>query len=235
MRIWTAQGVKHIRDKCAAVRTWFQNFFAIIHPYLPTEKSFLITDSRTYELEAIYELYEKLETPAPEKFQRKVSEEERETWYERARTAYKKFGSVIQVREAAPIYPGDISETRINYFSGTSATVPLGEGLLHFCYADFDSAFERCMPACLHCISDPESAPDLDKKKINGGREAAIRTFELYEQMFPTLNEVFYSSLYTAIFPPLFMKKTECAIAFYRKYLHLLQTEFLELIEFCFD
>lgn len=49
------------------------------------------------------------------------------------------------------------------------------------------------------------------------------------------MNEVFYSSLYTAIFPPLFMKKTECAIAFYRKYLHLLQTEFLELIEFCFD
>lgn len=155
-------------------------FFCNHTSYLPTEKSFLITVSRTYELEAIYELYEKLETPAPEKFQRKVSEEERETWYERARTAYKKFGSMIQVREAAPIYPGDISETRINYFSGTSVTMPLGEGLLNFCYADFDSAFERCMPAYLRFINDLESAADLDRKKIGGNREAVVRAFELY-------------------------------------------------------
>ena len=31
------------------------------------------------------------------------------------------------------------------------------------------------------------------------------------------------------------MKKTERAVDFYRNYLRLLQTEFLELIEFCFD
>ena len=72
-------------------------------------------------------------------------------------------------------------------------------------------------------------------KKFSGNREAVIRSFELHEQLFPTLSEVFYASLYTIIFPPLFMKKTERAVEFYRQYLRILQTEFLELIEFCFD
>lgn len=125
-----------------------------------------VSVSRTYELEAIYELYEELDIPVPEKLQRKLSDEEREAWYEWMRTAHKKYGNVFRVREAMPIYPGDISEIRINYFSGTSVTVPLGEGLLNFCYADFDTAFERCMPAYLRFISDPASAPDLDRKRL---------------------------------------------------------------------
>lgn len=108
-------------------------------------------------------------------------------------------------------------------------TVPLGEGLLNFCNADFDTAFERCMPAYLRFINDPQSAPDLDRKKIDGNREAVVRAFE---QVFPAMSEVFYTSLYTAIFPPLFLKKTEYAVDFYRNYLRLLQAEFLELIEF---
>ena len=203
--------------------------------YLPAEKSFLISVSRSYELEAIYELYDELEIPVPERMQRKLSEEERKAWYERARTIHRKFGSAVQVREATPIYPDDISETRINYFSGTSVTIPLGEGLLNFCYADFDAAFEKCMGAYLRFIHDSGSAPDLDRRKISGNREAVIRAFELYEQVFPILNGVFYNSLYTAIFPPLLMKKTERAVDFYRNYLRLLQSEFLELIEFCFD
>ena len=203
--------------------------------YLPTEKSFWISVSRAYELEAIYELYEELDISVPEKLQRKLSGEEREAWYERMQTARRKYGNVFRVREAMPVYPGDISETRINYFSGTSVTVPLGEGLLNFCNADFDTAFERSMPAYLRFITDPESAPDLDRKKIGGNREAMVRAFELYEQVFPTMSEVFYASLYTAIFPPLFIKKTERAVDFYRNYLRLLQTEFLELVEFCFD
>ena len=203
--------------------------------YLPTEKTFLISVSRTYELEAMYELYDELEIPVPEKLQGKLSEEKRKAWYEKAWTAYRKFGSAVQMREAESIYPGDISEIRINYFSGTSVILPLGEGLQNFCYADFDAAFEECMAAYLRFIHDPESAPDLDRRKVGGNREAVIRAFELYEQAFPTLSKVFYSSLYSAIFPPLFMRKTERAVDFHRNYLRVLQTEFLELIEFCFD
>ncbi len=210
-------------------------FFYNQASYLSAEGAFQIYVNGTYELEAIYELYDELEIPVPEKFQGELSEEEREVWYERVRTAHKKYGAMFQVQEAMPLYPGDISEAKINYFSGTKVTVPLGEGLLNFCYADFSVAFERCMPSYLRFIDDPASAPDLNRKNFSGSREAVIRAFELYEQMFPTLSKVFYSSLYTAIFPPLFMKKTERAVEFYREYLRLLQEEFLELIAFCFD
>ena len=142
---------------------------------------------------------------------------------------------MVQVRKTDPLYPDDISELRINFFSGTYVTVPLGEGLLNFCYADFDAAFEKCNPGYLRFIDDPTSAPNLDRKNFSGRREAVVRAFELYEQVFPTLSDAFYTSLYTAIFPPLFMKKTERAVEFYRQYLRILQAEFLELIEFCFD
>ena len=76
--------------------------------YLPVEKSCLITVSRAYELEAVRELYDELESPVPEKLQRKLLEEERKAWYGRARAAHAKFGSAIQVREAMPIHPGRI-------------------------------------------------------------------------------------------------------------------------------
>ena len=203
--------------------------------YLALEKSFLIMVNGSYELEAIYELYDELEIPLPDKFQRELADGEKEAWYERMKEAHGRYGPAIQVRKLEPLYPGDISELRINYFSGTYVTVPLGEGLINFCYADFDAAFEKCKPEYLRFIHDSKSAPDLDRKKFSGNREAVIRSFELHEQLFPTLSEVFYASLYTIIFPPLFMKKTERAVEFYRQYLRILQTEFLELIEFCFD
>lgn len=56
--------------------------------------------------------------------------------------------------------------------------------------------------------------PDFDRKKIGGNREAVVRAFELYERVFPAMSEVIYASLYTAVFPPLFMKKTERAVDF---------------------
>lgn len=96
--------------------------------YLSTEKLLWISVSRAYELEAIYELYEELDISVPEKLQKKLSKEEREAWYERMQTAYRKYGNVFQVRETMPIYPGDISVTRINYFSGASVTGRLGKG-----------------------------------------------------------------------------------------------------------
>ncbi|MBD5169560.1 MAG: hypothetical protein HDT20_05520 [Oscillibacter sp.] len=210
-------------------------FFYNQASYLASEKSLRILVSRTYELEAIYELYDELEIPLPDKFQRELAEGEKEVWYKRMKEAHIKYGGAVQVRKTDPLYPDDISELRINFFSGTYVTVPLGEGLINFCYADFDAAFEKCNPGYLRFIDDPASAPNLDRKNFSGRREAVVRAFELYEQVFPTLSEAFYTSLYTAIFPPLFMKKTERAVEFYQQYLRILQAEFLELIEFCFD
>ncbi len=57
----------------------------------------------------------------------------------------------------------------------------------------------------------------------------------MYAEVFPALSEVFYSSIYTAAFPPQFTRRTEKALEYYRHYLLFLQSEFLKLIEFCLD
>ena len=66
-------------------------------------------------------------------------------------------------------------------------TVSLGEGLLNFCYTDF----EECMAAYLRFIHNPDSAAHLDGEKFGGNRETVIRAFELYEQVFPILSKVY--------------------------------------------
>ena len=119
---------------------------------------------------------------------------------------------------------------KTNAFSGTTVVVPLGEGILNFCYADFKSAFDRCAAVYQELTRTAD-----DPKKIHRIEEGVIHLYELYAEVFPTLSEVFYSSIYTAAFPPQFTRKAEKAFTYYQQYLSLLQSEFLELIEFCLD
>lgn len=121
-------------------------------------------------------------------------------------------------------------ERGTNAFSGTEVSIPLGEGLLNFCYADFNSAFEHCAPV----YQELTKSVDIPTK-IHSAEEGMIHLHELYVQVFTALSDVFYSSLYTACFPPQFIRKTEKALNYFQQYLTFLQTEFLELIEFCLD
>ena len=101
---------------------------------------------------------------------------------------------------------------------------------MNFCYADFQSAFAHCAAAYQELTRTAD-----DPKKIHRIEEGVIHLYELYAEVFPALSEVFYSSIYTAAFPPQFTRKTEKACTYYQQYLSLLQSEFLELIEFCLD
>ena len=121
-------------------------------------------------------------------------------------------------------------ERGTNAFGGTEVSIPLGEGLLNFCYADFNSAFEHCAPV----YQELTKSVDIPTK-IHSAEEGMIHLHELYVQVFTALSDVFYSSLYTACFPPQFIRKTEKALNYFQQYLTFLQTEFLELIEFCLD
>lgn len=141
-----------------------------------------------------------------------------------------KFGGVFGVQPPDPLYPYDSTEQRINAFSGTTVVVPLGVGILNFCYADFKSAFNRCAAAYQELTRTAD-----DPKKIHRIEEGVIQLYELYAEVFPTLSEVSYSSIYTAAFPPQFTRKTEKALEYYQHYLLFLQSEFPELIEFCLD
>ncbi len=101
---------------------------------------------------------------------------------------------------------------------------------MNFCYADFSSAFEHCGTAYRQLTQVADTPP-----AIHSAKEGVIHIFEQYEELFPALSKVFYSSIYTAAFPPQFARRTERALEYYQQYLALLQTEFLELLEFCLD
>lgn len=194
------------------------------------ERKLYLNVCPTYEFETLFGLYCDLELPAPAAYQEDPEVEEVERWRRVRQELQEKFGPAFEVRTPPPLYPHDASERKINAFSSTGITVPLGEGLLDFCYADFDSAFEHCIPAYQE-LARSADAP----AKIRSPEEGIIRLYELYAEIFPALSEAFYASLYTACFPPQFTRKTVQALNYYRQYVTFLQAEFLELIEFCLD
>lgn len=206
------------------------SFFENSVSYFAEEKKLYIQVSPVYEFEAMFDLYEDLEYPIPEKYQKEPTEQEVESWRGRLQEIRGKFGRTFLVNPPEPLYPYDASEQRINAFSGTTIVVPLGEGILNFCYADFNSAFELCRSTYQSLAQSNDTSPS-----IQSAAEGVIHIFEQYEELFPALSKVFYSSMYTAAFPPQFVRKTEKALEYYRQYLSCLQTEFLELLEFCLD
>ena len=206
------------------------SFFENSVSYLEKEKRLYINVSPVYEFECMFDLYEDLEYPIPKTYQREVTEAEVEFWRAELQRIREKFGSIFEVQPPDPLYPYDAAEQRINALSGTTVVVPLGEGVLNFCYADFKSAFDHCAATYQELAQTTD-----DPKKIHRIEESVIQLYELYAEVFPTLSEVSYSSIYTATFPPQFTRRTEKALEYYRHYLLFLQTEFLELIEFCLD
>lgn len=206
------------------------SFFENSVSYFAEEKKLYIQVSPVYEFEAMFDLYEDLEYSIPEKYQKEPTEQEVESWRGRLQEIRGKFGRIFLVNPPEPLYPHDTSEQRINAFSGTTIVVPLGEGILNFCYADFSSAFEHCGTDYRRLTQASDIPPT-----IHSAEEGVIHIFKQYEKLFPALSEVFYSSLYTAAFPPQFARATEKALEYYRQYLSLFQMEFLELLEFCLD
>lgn len=205
-------------------------FFENSVSYFAEEKKLYISVSPVYEFEAMFDLYEDLEYPIPEKYQKEPTEQEVESWRSELQALRKKFGRTFCVNPPDPLYPYDASEQRINAFSGTMIVVPLGEGILNFCYASFDSPFGRCRATYQSLAQGNDTSPS-----IRSAAEGIIHIFERYEELFPALSEVFYSSIYTAAFPSQFVRKTEKALEYYRQYLSCLQAEFLELLKFCLD
>jgi len=214
-------------DGCAGLSP---SFFENSVSYSAEEKKLYITVSPVYEFETMLDLYEKLEHPFPEAYQKEVAEDEVLVWREALQETREKFGNTFLVQPPVPLYPFDSTENRINAFSGTKIIVPLGEGILNFCYADLTSAFEHCTEA-FQKLTQIDDAP----KTVRSAEEGIILIFELYVKVFPVLSEVFYASLYTVCFPPQFTKVSAETLNYYRQYLSFLQAEFLELLEFCLD
>jgi len=135
-----------------------------------------------------------------------------------------------------------------NVLSGCSIEMSVGEGILDFIYADFDQPFYMAINYYLifRDLLETEFGhlfPNRDKKKPpqkikSKDHEDAIKYWNYKHTCFMAM-EMNYSSLYSAVCPPVFINydKDDYQLAFnlYFGYLKTLQKEYLELIEFCFD
>lgn len=137
-------------------------------------------------------------------------------------------------------------EGKINAFSGMIIHIPLGQGILNFCYTDFQAAFEN--HSSLYSLLSVEGIAEI-KKQIGKGDAAPqqvkhpiankaaeiIYAFERYTDTFTLLSDGLYASLYTACFPPVFHTTSQKVLAQYCDYLCLLQEDMREMIRFCFN
>lgn len=138
-----------------------------------------------------------------------------------------------------------------NVLSGSVVRLQYGEGLLDFIYADFLPAYRESLEQFLlfreavgdvaeerlHEEERSEEKTDPDAGKVFN------RTQEIVTDYFKYASTCFYTraisnrSLYSAICPPLFERDSAAdkGLRRYCRYLTMLQKEYLELLEFCFD
>ncbi len=136
-----------------------------------------------------------------------------------------------------------------NIFCGCSFSLNIGEGILDFIYADFNTpiknsktfayTMEHIFPIAfpkseltieqLEKLKEPEQVLSIDDR--------IIADYFKYKDTLIHTKEINYASVYSAICPPVFNSKTEphSGLKMYYRYLNILQKEFLDLIEFCFD
>ena len=134
-------------------------------------------------------------------------------------------------------FPNEKQQPLNNVLSGTDVTLSYGEGLLDFVYADFTPAIEQATKTSAFMDMPPDIARPENYEKIYGSLHDKIERFQCYTATMPLVKGIAYTSLYTAICPPVFPNRPEATSSLrgYINYLTALQKEYLELIEFCFD
>ncbi len=133
-----------------------------------------------------------------------------------------------------------------NVLSGAIIKLQIGEGILDFIYADFQTPFRESYSFFFALNKLCEQIKEENPVKINNtphpekvynrNQEIVENYFE-YADTVPHTNKISYASLYSAICPPVFHGngREKDDLAWYYNYLIMLQKEYLELIEFCFD
>ena len=167
------------------------------------------------------------------------------------------------------MHPDEKEQPLNNVLSGARITLPIGEGILDFIYADFVPPFtqaKRFMAFFWNLnqedvkkmltqtgalsVSKPTGQPFSDATEgenpvsQTGGsekikREVQLDAREYYRYSFSVdfLKDITYSSLYSAICPPILLndKYSFAGLCRYYLYLRSLQKEYRMLLEFCLD
>ena len=145
-------------------------------------------------------------------------------------------------------HPEEKEEPLNNVLSGSYIRIPFGEGILDFIYADFKPAYQRAVKIPLlfsqfgeleqegknESVSEDELESNLETEKIYNQTQDIVLAYFRYEETVDHVKDISYTSLYTAICPPVFTYEYETLNGFrwYYKYLITLQKEYCELLEF---
>ena len=112
-------------------------------------------------------------------------------------------------------------QSKNNPLSGSKVTLPLGEALFEFVYADFDSLYKE-VKVSLRMYEDID-LPNADN--------------QIYRNYKWLINHLAFGSTASALFPPAITQDADLAVAMldYYKYLIMLQKEYRDILEFCFE
>ena len=121
-------------------------------------------------------------------------------------------------------------QSKNNPLSGSKVTLPLGEALFEFVYADFDSLYEE-VKVCL-CLYKDIDLPNADNEV-----QEMINRYRIYRNYKWLINHLSFGSTASALFPPAITQDADLAAAMldYYKYLITLQKEYRDILEFCFE
>lgn len=155
------------------------------------------------------------------------------------------------VRDIYEENPDVQKEPLNNVLSGAEITLPVGEGLLDFLYADFQKPYRdqiefiSLLKQFVAAGRDENKGREIKEApclpaapiKVRKQSQTIAERFYQYEDTMTHARALTYASLYSAICPPLFRDggMHEKALRYYYTYLRSVQKEYLERVEFCFD
>ncbi|MBQ9673033.1 MAG: hypothetical protein IJV39_00210 [Ruminococcus sp.] len=127
-------------------------------------------------------------------------------------------------------HPDIEPQQKNNPLSGSVVTVPLGEALFEFMYADFDSLYDEVKFRLY-------KYDEIELPNVESDIQENINHFLSYRAYEGLINCLAFGSTASAFFPPSINDDADIseAIYDYYQYLKMLQQEYKEFLEFCFD
>ena len=137
-----------------------------------------------------------------------------------------------------------------NVLSGTWINLQYGEGLLDFIYADFKPRYQeavrritllkevfRSMRTEETTVTEPHEAKNAATEAVYNRTQKIVEDYFKYASTCMYTEKMSYGSLYSAVCPPVFESDyvADKALKRYYTYLTMLQKEYRNLLEFCFD
>ncbi len=128
-------------------------------------------------------------------------------------------------------YSKNLHEYKINPFASLMVTYPVGEGLLEFCSSDFTEEIKSLVGYGMLMKAFGKGKVDDDKVKNYSHEER----FDFMTDTFMFADNLMKKTVYTSVFPPMFIKTNERSTAIYASCITELQKEMLRRLEFVFD